>query len=218
VKTRIAYSDRYYVDIGSHVFPTAKYKLIKKRLSKDLSVINRIAFVEPAEIGMHDLLRVHTKVYLDKLESGKLSPEEILKLELPFSEELFRGACIFAGGTILATENALSDGFAAHLGGGFHHAFPDHGEGFCVLNDVAVAVKKAIDEKKIKKRLLLIAICTRLTAQLIYFRKKRGFLLFRYTRKIITRFTSRKVRWISGFRTGQRTGNISRISGIPYPG
>jgi len=155
VKTRIAYSDRYYVDIGSHVFPTAKYKLIKKRLSKDLSVINRIAFVEPVEIGMHDLLRVHTKVYLDKLESGKLSPEEILKLELPFSEELFRGACIFAGGTILATENALSDGFAAHLGGGFHHAFPDHGEGFCVLNDVAVAVKKAIDEKKIKKALIV---------------------------------------------------------------
>ena len=155
MKTKIVYSDRYYVDIGTHVFPTVKYKLIKNRLSNDLSIVNKILFVEPKEAQDEDLLRVHTAEYLDKLKYGKLSAQEVLTLELPYSKELARGARLCCGGTISAVDAALDDGIGVHLGGGFHHAFPDHGEGFCVLNDIAVAVKKAIAEKRIKKALII---------------------------------------------------------------
>jgi len=155
VKTKIVYSDRYYVDIGAHVFPTAKYKLIKNRLSKDLSIVNRIAFVEPEPASRKDMLRVHTGDYLDKLKYGRLSPAEILTLELPYSKGLAEGAVLSCGGTIRTVEGALEEGLGVHLGGGFHHAFPDHGEGFCVLNDIAVAVRKAVEEKRIKKALII---------------------------------------------------------------
>jgi acetoin utilization deacetylase AcuC-like enzyme len=66
----------------------------------------------------------------------------MLALELPYSPDLLHFARLHVGGTILAAEQAMEDGIAAHLGGGFHHAFADHGEGFCVLNDVAVAIEK----------------------------------------------------------------------------
>ena len=155
MKTRIVYSDRYYVDIGSHVFPTIKYRLIKSKLLKDLGIVNRIAFIEPEKAEGSDLLRVHTADYLDKLKFGRLSLEETLTLELSYSEELFESALLCCGGTIRAAEIALEDGLGIHLGGGFHHAFPDHGEGFCVLNDIAVAVRKAIDDKKIRKALVI---------------------------------------------------------------
>jgi len=155
VKTKIVYSDEYYIDIGAHVFPTVKYKLIKNRLSNDLSVVNKILFVEPKEAQDEDLLRAHTAEYLDKLKYGKLSAQEILTLELPYSKELAKGARLCCGGTISAVWAALDDGIGIHLGGGFHYAFADHGEGFCVLNDIAVAVKKAIGKKRIKKALII---------------------------------------------------------------
>ncbi|MBL7156922.1 MAG: histone deacetylase [Candidatus Omnitrophica bacterium] len=155
MKTKIVYTDKYYIDIGAHVFPTVKYRLIKKKLSKDLSIINKITFVEPEKASDEDLLRVHTADYIDKLKYGKLSLEEILTLELPYSKKLVEGSVLCCGGTIHAVEAALADGLGIHLGGGFHHAFPDHGEGFCVLNDIAVAIKKAIEERKIKKALII---------------------------------------------------------------
>ena len=155
MKTKIVYSDKYYIDIGAHVFPTIKYKLIKKRLLGDLSVVNRITFVEPEIAVEKDLLRVHTRTYLDKLKYGKLSFEEILTLELPYSKELAEGSMLCCGGTIRACESAIEDGLGIHLGGGFHHAFPDHGEGFCVLNDIAVGIMKVTKEDRIKKALII---------------------------------------------------------------
>lgn len=155
MKTKIVYSDKYYIDIGTHVFPTIKYRLIKNRLLGDLSLVNKISFVEPQIAGERDILRVHKAEYLDKLKQGSLTPEEILTLELPYSKKLAEGSMLSCGGTILAVETALKDKLGVHLGGGFHHAFPDHGEGFCVLNDIAVAVKKVIDEGKIKKALIV---------------------------------------------------------------
>lgn len=155
MKTKIVYSDKYYVDIGAHVFPTIKYKLIKKRLLEDLSIINRFNFVEPEMACEKDLLRVHTKAYLDKLKYGKLSIEEVLTLELPYSKKLIESSTLCCGGTIRACEAALEDGLGVHLGGGFHHAFPDHGEGFCVLNDITVGIRKVTEEGKIKKTLVI---------------------------------------------------------------
>ena len=155
MKTKIVYSDKYYVDIGAHVFPTAKYKLIKNKLLKDIELANRILFVEPKPAEEKDILRVHTKEYLDKLKNGTLSYEEILTLELPYSKSLTESAMLCAGGTIAAAEASIEDGLGVHLGGGFHHSFPDHGEGFCVLNDIAIALKKVIDNRKIKKALVV---------------------------------------------------------------
>jgi acetoin utilization deacetylase AcuC-like enzyme len=155
VKTKIFYSDAYYVDIGAHVFPTEKYRLIKKRLLGDLGIVNKIRFVEPEKPAEEDLRSVHTGEYLDKLKYGKLSTEEVLTLELPYSKELVKTAELFCGGTIGATEAALEDGLGVHLGGGFHHAFGDHGEGFCVLNDIAVAVRKCAREGRLKKALII---------------------------------------------------------------
>ncbi len=109
--------------------------MIKDRL---LSVKD---FIQAPAASSKEILLVHTKTYLEKLNQGTLSPQEIFTLELPHSKNLVKASCICVGGTILAAKLALRDGVCIHLGGGFHHAFTDHGEGFCVLNDVACATK-----------------------------------------------------------------------------
>ena len=155
MKAKIVYSDKYRVDIGQHVFPTSKYSMIKEKLEKDLSIINRISFVEPEYVKEEDLLLVHGKDYVDKLKNGTLSNEDIIRLELPFSKELLRSSLLCCGGTIKAVEIALKDRLGIHLGGGFHHSFPDHGEGFCVFNDIAISIKKFISEGYLEKVLVV---------------------------------------------------------------
>lgn len=156
MKTKIVYSEKYYVDIGAHVFPTAKYRLVKKRLESDKGLCSKIEFLEPDLASESDILLVHDKVYLDKLKNAGLSIKEILTMELPYSEGLSTASILCCGGTILASKIALEGRIGIHLGGGFHHAFPDHGEGFCVLNDIAVAVKKIKHQiSKIKKVLVI---------------------------------------------------------------
>ncbi len=151
---KIVYSKDYYVDIGQHVFPTIKYRLIYQKLI-DEGGFKPSDFVTPSPASDEDLLSVHTKEYIEKLKTGTLSPTEIFTLELPFSEELVKASYLCAGGTILASEIALENGIGIHLGGGFHHAFPDHGEGFCVFNDIAIGVKRMQKDKRIKKALVV---------------------------------------------------------------
>lgn len=152
---RLVYSKDYAVDIGSHIFPTSKYKLIKDKLSKSSAFTNRLAFVSPVPASDDDILAVHDREYLDKLKNGTLTEGEIARLELPYSHQLVRASLLCCGGTIMASEIALKDKLGIHIGGGFHHAFPDHGQGFCVLNDIAVAVRRAI-KNKIAKRAVII--------------------------------------------------------------
>lgn len=137
------------VDIGPHVFPIKKYRLLYEKLLE--SGIKGECFFTPSPALDEDILLVHSAKYIRKLKTGSLSPAEIAALELPFSQELVRFAWLTCSGTILAARLALDNGLAVHLGGGFHHAFPDHGEGFCVLNDVAVAAEKMKKEGKVKK-------------------------------------------------------------------
>jgi acetoin utilization deacetylase AcuC-like enzyme len=85
---------------------------------------------------------VHTPAYVEKLKTGTLSEREELELEVPYSPELVQAFWLSAGGSILAADYALKDGVAVNIGGGFHHAFPDHGEGFCMIHDVAVAIRR----------------------------------------------------------------------------
>ncbi len=145
--------DYWMVDIGKHVFPVKKYRLIYEKL---LSMgVKKESFLAPEPSPDEDLLLVHTAKYLKKLKTGSLLQSEILTLELPYSAELLRFARLYVGGTILTARRALEDGLAIHIGGGFHHAFPDHGEGFCVLNDVAVALEKMKQDKRIKKAMVV---------------------------------------------------------------
>lgn len=151
---KFVYSEDYWmVDIGKHVFPVMKYRLIyEKLLSQGVKSEN---FLIPQPARDADILLVHTPKYLKKLSTGGLSHAEIQTLELPYSPELVKFARLYVGGTIAASYQALKDGLAVHIGGGFHHAFPDHGEGFCVLNDVAVALEKLRAEGRIKRAMVV---------------------------------------------------------------
>jgi len=150
---KLIYSDDYWVDLGQHVFPVLKYRLVYEALLR--SGVKKENFIPPQPAEDKDLLLVHTSRYLKKLKTGNLSDSEVLALELPYSKELAKFAWLFVGGTILTAEMALKDGLAVHLGGGFHHAFPDHGEGFCVLNDVAIALEKMKQEGKIERGMVV---------------------------------------------------------------
>jgi len=151
---KFVYSENYWmVNLGEHVFPVKKYRLIYENLL--YMGARKENFLSPQLPEEEDLLLVHTPKYLKKLKSGSLSYSEILTLELPYSPELLEFAQLFVGGTILAAEKALEDGLAVHIGGGFHHAFPDHGEGFCVLNDVAVSLEKMKQEGRVQKAMVV---------------------------------------------------------------
>ena len=138
---KIAYSDQYDLNLGDHVFPSVKYKLTKEKLLRD-GVVRPEDLVEPSPASDEDVALVHHREYIRKLQTGKLSYLEILRMEIPYSPELIRAVWLCAGGSILAARLALEDRIAVSLGGGFHHAFPDHGEGFCVLHDVAIAIRR----------------------------------------------------------------------------
>lgn len=154
IAAKIIYSGSYYVDIGEHVFPTIKYDLIYNRLIKD-EKFSKDCFLSPKPAREEDVLLVHTKDYVQKLRTGSLSPSEIFTLELPYSEKLVKASWLNAGGTILTCRIALEEKVGVHLGGGFHHAFPDHGEGFCVLNDVAIGIRRAQADHDIQKVLVV---------------------------------------------------------------
>lgn len=151
---KIVYSKYYYVDIGQHVFPTIKYRLIYQKLIR-ISGFSPHDFIEPDPASDGDLLLVHTKEYIEKLKNGTLSPAEMFTLELPYSEALVKSSYLCVGGTILASKIALEEGIGIHIGGGFHHAFPDHGEGFCVFNDIAIGVKRMQKDRRIKRAFIV---------------------------------------------------------------
>ena len=146
---KLIYSDGYYLPIGQHVFPAEKYRLVHERLI-ETGVAGPEDFATPQPASDQDILLVHTAQYVEKLKTGTLSAREELELEVPFSPELVKAFWLSAGGSILAAQHALNDGIAINIGGGFHHAFPDHGEGFCMIHDVAVAIRRMQTDTKIK--------------------------------------------------------------------
>lgn len=151
---RLVYSEGYRLPIGAHVFPVEKYRLVQERLMAT-NVADISDFVTPQPASDHDILLVHTPQYVQKLKTGTLSAREELELEVPYSAELVTAFWLAAGGSILAADYALKDGMAVNTGGGFHHAFPDHGEGFCMINDVAVAIRRMQRDEKITRAMTL---------------------------------------------------------------
>jgi acetoin utilization deacetylase AcuC-like enzyme len=147
---KLVYSDDYYLPIGAHVFPAEKYLRIHRKLL-ETGVADQSDFVTPRPATDQDVLLVHTPQYVEKLKTGTLSAKEELEMEVPYSPELVRAFYLSAGGSILAADYALNENIAFNLGGGFHHAFPDHGEGFCMIHDVAIAIRRMQRDEKITR-------------------------------------------------------------------
>lgn len=152
---RVFYSPYYYADIGEgHVFPIRKFELVRDKLLAE-GTLRDEEIVEPEQASVGDLLLVHTEDYISRLRNGTLTPKEIRKLGLPWSESLVRRSLHAISGSINATRGALETGISSNLAGGTHHAYPDRGEGYCVLNDVAVAIR-VLQREGLAKRFLII--------------------------------------------------------------
>ncbi len=157
----VLYSPRYAIDLGLHVFPTQKYRLVHGALLQH-GLIQRGHVVEPDAATWEDLGLVHTPDYLQRLRDGAMTDDDVAQLEIPYSREMVDGFRTMVGGTNMAALMATRSWFdklttsekenarpepvegratVCHIGGGLHHAFPNHGEGFCPLNDVAVAIR-----------------------------------------------------------------------------
>ena len=133
----VVWSPLYACDIGTHVFPTAKYEAVARALV-DSGVIPDLTGTEPPPATRELLLHAHTPAYLDDLDALRWTPRTQYS-ELPLSREIVTSFATAASGTTEAARRALEVGAVAHLGGGLHHAYADHAEGFCYLNDLAVA-------------------------------------------------------------------------------
>lgn len=139
------YSDGYYADIGAHVFPVKKYRLVYRRLCERGVIGENLIEAEPASES--DLLLAHEQKYVEDLIHAR-STERTSSSELPISKEIIDSFLLATGGSLRACEEALQRGCAVNLSGGFHHAFPDHAEGFCYINDMAVAIRRLQKQKK----------------------------------------------------------------------
>ena len=152
---RVSYTPRYYANIGEgHVFPIRKFELVRDRLLRE-GTLRPADIVEPQPAHLQDVLLVHTEDYVTRLRAGTLTPRELRRLGLPWSKALVRRSFLAAGGTFNAARFALSDGIGSNLAGGTHHAFPDRGEGFCVLNDVAIAIRTLRRDCLIKRSAII---------------------------------------------------------------
>jgi acetoin utilization deacetylase AcuC-like enzyme len=152
---KIFYSPYYYADIGEgHVFPIKKFELVRDRLLAE-KTISKKEIVEPQPASVEDVRLVHTEDYVTRLIKGELTKKEIRRLGLPWSKSLVRRSFLATSGTINAARHALENKVSSNLAGGTHHSFPDRGEGFCVLNDVAVAIR-VLQKESLAKRFLII--------------------------------------------------------------
>ena len=150
----LVYSDAFSIPLGNHVFPGEKYRLIHEQLLA-MQAAAEIDFAAPETIALSDVLRVHERGYTERLVSGTLSEEEILRTEVPCSKALVDATLLNCGGTLLAAQLALRDGAACAIGGGFHHAHRDHGEGFCILHDVAIALAQLLSDGAIQRAMVI---------------------------------------------------------------
>lgn len=151
---RLVYHPDYDLNLGEHVFPAQKYRWIQDRL-----LFDRIAapddFLTPEPASDEDVLLAHDAGWVDRLKHGTLSYSELVRLEIPYSPQTVRAFWLAAGGSILAARLAFEDGIGFNVGGGFHHGFAGHGEGFCAINDIAVAVRRVQRDGLIERAMVV---------------------------------------------------------------
>ena len=149
----VVYHPDYYADIGAHVFPTRKFSLVFKAIQRNVGDITG-CFRQPSPATHEQLLRVHASEYLDDLDACRWTSRTSCS-ELPLTKQIVDAYYLMAGGTCLAASLACEGGGSMNLGGGFHHAFADRAEGFCYVNDIAVAVRE-IQAQRLVERVAVI--------------------------------------------------------------
>jgi acetoin utilization deacetylase AcuC-like enzyme len=133
-----------------------KYSLLREQIL-DTRLLPPSDLLVPFPANDEQILRVHSQEYFQKLSAGTLSEKEIRKIGFPWSPQLIERSRHSVGGTISAAREALQSGLAVNLAGGTHHAFPDHGAGFCVLNDIAIAIRDIQADQLLQKVLIVDA-------------------------------------------------------------
>ncbi len=144
---KVFYAPEYEINLGPHVWPTSKYRLIHQRLAS----CEALEFSVPEPATWEQVVTVHFPDWTNKLRANTLTDAETRQLEIPWNGELAAGFLRMAGGTLLAARAALDEGLSMHLGGGLHHAFPGHGEGFCPINDIAIAIRVLQFDERIQR-------------------------------------------------------------------
>lgn len=137
-----------------HRFPMEKYDLLKQQLLYEGTVTEE-SFFEPGIISDEDVLRVHDADYYSQLNTLSLSPKEIRKTGFPLSEELINREKVIMQGTLECAKFALELGVSMNIAGGTHHAYSDHGEGFCLLNDIGIASGYLLENTGVKRILVI---------------------------------------------------------------
>ena len=148
------YHEQYDLNLGDHVFPSQKFRMIRDRLLAE-QVASPSDFLVPDPASDEDLRLVHDPGWIHRMKTGTLSYLEILKLEIPWSEQMARAFVLAAGGSVLTAKTALKERTCFNCGGGFHHAFRSHGEGFCAINDIAVAIRVLQRDGAIKRAMVV---------------------------------------------------------------
>jgi acetoin utilization deacetylase AcuC-like enzyme len=152
---KIFYTDSFAIPLPQdHSFPIGKYALLRQRIEKS-PLFSQKELCIPHAASDTEICRSHDPDYLRRLNQGQLTAKEIRRIGLPWSSELVERARRSAGATVEACFAALDDGVAVHLGGGTHHAFKNQGQGYCVFNDSAIAVRALQVETPIKRVLIL---------------------------------------------------------------
>jgi len=152
---RVSYHPDYWIALPErHPFPMGKYPALHRiLLDEDLIRPDGVSTPELADPG--DLMRVHTRTYVERVLSGSLEEDTAKRIGVPWSPALARRSRLAVQGTIDAARLALADGIAANLAGGTHHAHAGRGEGYCVFNDVAVAIRVLQREDRIARALVV---------------------------------------------------------------
>jgi acetoin utilization deacetylase AcuC-like enzyme len=152
---KVFYSDTFVLPLPEgHRFPMQKYRLLRERVAAE-GAVSLDDLIIPLPATDAELGRAHTAAYIDRVQAGELTPLELRRIGFPWSPQMVERSRRSSGATLAACRAALADGFAANLAGGTHHAYAEHGEGYCVFNDSAVAAR-AMQAEGAARRVLII--------------------------------------------------------------
>jgi len=152
---KVFYTDHFVLPLPEgHRFPMVKYSMLRERVARD-GICSPGELLTPRAVTDEEILRAHAPDYLKRVASGTLTEKEVRRIGFPWSEKMVERSRRASGGTLGACLAALDEGFAANLAGGTHHAFSDRGEGYCVLNDSAIAAR-AVQAAGLVERVLII--------------------------------------------------------------
>jgi acetoin utilization deacetylase AcuC-like enzyme len=152
---KVFYSDHFVLPLPEdHRFPMVKYSMLRERVARD-GICGPGELSTPRAVTDEEILRAHAPDYLKRVASGTLTEKEVRRIGFPWSEKMVERSRRASGGTLAACLAALDEGFAANLAGGTHHAFSDRGEGYCVLNDSAIAAR-AVQAAGLAERVVVI--------------------------------------------------------------